>query len=144
MTTTPSYTDEQVRELAQETDTGPSQAAVKYKTVSLMLRSLLADRQRLQAEVEALRARSAPDVSSEVEYAWQRIAKVSGSALLAGERKAQTPEQRALVYGEACQALITIGNVFFDLTGKHPTHDEAEDDADAARAKQNETKEPKS
>jgi hypothetical protein len=43
-----------------------------------------------------------------LEYAtdgYQHAAAVSGSALLAGEKKSQTPAQRRMVYDEACRAL---------------------------------------
>lgn len=53
--TNPSYTDEQVKHLVNLCSTGPTQAALRHLDVAEALEFLLADRQRLQAEVEALR-----------------------------------------------------------------------------------------
>ena len=51
-----SYTDEQVLDLIGVCREGPIQAAMNHMHIATILRSLLADRTRLQAEVEALRA----------------------------------------------------------------------------------------
>ena len=129
-----SYTDEQVRDwhLHQLKTLKESwQPYEHHQMCADAIDRMIADRTRLQAEVEALRSGLAP----EVEYAWRCIARVSGSALLAGEKKAQTSEQRAVVYAQACQALIATGNVFFELTGKHPGHDGSDEAIDSARAK---------
>lgn len=63
--------------------------------------------------------------AEDLREAWLAIASVSGSALLAGEKKAQTTKQRRLVYTKACEALIIVGNVYHDITGKHPTQADA-------------------
>jgi len=63
--------------------------------------------------------------AKDLREAWLAIADVSGSALLAGEKKAQTTKQRRLVYAKACEALIIVGNVYSDITGKHPTQVDA-------------------
>lgn len=67
------------------------------------------------------RAWTDEQIKTQLLDAWRAIGHVSGSALLAGEKKAQTPEQRGLVYRDACSALIDLGNAYHDLTGKHPT-----------------------
>ena len=69
------------------------------------------------AWTDALRA----ELAESLLEAWRSIGKVSGSALLAGEKKSQTQDQRSIVYHEACFALGAIGCAYHDLTGKHPT-----------------------
>lgn len=64
MTNPTSYTDEQVLELIELCSKGPTQAGVRHMGVSAVLRSLLADRQRLQAEVDAFKA----DVRKRIEF----------------------------------------------------------------------------
>jgi hypothetical protein len=52
MTTTPSYTDEQVLAIAQEIGMSPSRTGVKCKAIASLLEYMVQERQRLQAEVD--------------------------------------------------------------------------------------------
>jgi hypothetical protein len=88
------------------------------------------DRMGMRAALSTVASRDREDavkteVSESLLDAWRSIAHVSGSALLSGDKKANNDEQRGLVYREACNALIWVGNAYHELTGKHPDHDDA-------------------
>lgn len=70
------------------------------------------------------------EVTDDILLAWQDVATLSGSALLAGE-KCKNDDKYAL-YKVACHALCLLGNVYYELTGEGATHDKA--DAIAAKA----------
>jgi hypothetical protein len=115
MTTTPSYTDEQVLAIAHEVGMSPSRAGVKCKAIASLLEYMVQERQRLQAEVEASRA----DANR-----WRHFVGLIDPDLVGGFTLYQQVDLKTdqLIY-DAC-----------DLTEK----------IDAASAKQNETKEAKS
>jgi len=98
--------------------------AIGITTAQMITIRRKAPRKTIRLAMDAILAARAPgtDAAESILDAWRSIAKVSGSALLAGEKKAQTAKQRTLVYHHACSALATAGNAYYELTGMNPGH----------------------